>query len=446
MESVQEEKHLYKILSEAVAKEDKKGLHACLKAVDMVEASVLISHFSMKDITWMLAQLDIRMRTEILLRFDAPLMHSYIAERNDEEIAKCLLHMDSDDATDILLRLSPQRRISCMAFISDKQKARQLNELIHYDEDVAGGLMAKELVSCLRHWSMEKCKEILKERKGKDIYQLYVVDQEGHFLGSMLLLDCLVCDGDKKVSEVYKKDVPCVHLDDKKEEVAEIMRQYDMISIAVVNSRQRLVGRITIDDVVDVMAEMAEEKRNLMTGIYEPMASKRPWYYALRARLPWLSIGIIGGLLGAQFMGLFEEKVLVIPTLLFFLPLITSTGGNVGIQSCSVVLQAFEHRHYYPQKLGRYVLRMFTFSLLSGFVVVILVGGALFFFQYYEELWLVVISLSCTILVSSILGTLAPWILQWMGYNPVLATGPLITTLNDLIGISIYLGVVSWGL
>ena len=226
--------------------------------------------------------------------------------------------------------------------INDEEKAANLMELLEYDEDVAGGLMAKEFIKVNINWNISQCIEEIRNQAEsvEKIYSIYVVDDLDNLLGKVGTKKIILANDKAKVADIYDEEVMSVETSTGEEEVANMMEKYDLAAIPVINARGKLVGRITIDDIIDVIRELAEEERQLMTGVSSDVEEDDSVWTISRARLPWLIIGMAGGLIGAQFMGLFKDEIVIVPALAFFIPLITATGGNAGIQSSSIVLQS----------------------------------------------------------------------------------------------------------
>ena len=436
----------YAALEDALLSHNKQALPAVLEPLNVADVTECIEGMPIKHVLWFLQQVDWKISTQIVSQLSAPTLRNYLLHLDNKTIAQYITYMESDDAAHLLHHLQPNVRWQCIQHVSNEEKVHQLRELIHYDQDLAGGLMAKEIATCSPDWTVKKCKEVLAAHAETitEIYRIYVINKQGGLLGSLSLFDCLLMNDSDTITTAYEQDIPFVYLDTPKEEVVNVMQKYDLSSVAVVNQAQRIMGRITADDIMDVIEEMAERKRSLMAGISTvPQEIRHTVLQVLRARLAWLLIGLGGGIGVAWLMQVFEDRILLLPTLLFFVPLITATAGNIGIQSSSAVLQAFEHPMYYRNRWVVYLLRMYSFAVLSGGVISLILSAILFLIGY-DQAWIVCIALFVTTLVSSALGTLAPWVLRYMGFNPVIASGPFITTLNDITGISIYIGMVSW--
>ncbi|NJM26554.1 MAG: magnesium transporter, partial [Bacteroidia bacterium] len=347
--------------------------------------------------------------------------------------------LDSDDAADILNELDLKVREKVLSGL-DKELQGQVTELLRYEEHVAGGLMAKELIRARVNWSVVQCiEEIRKQAENvTKFYTVYVVDDHDVLLGRVPLQDLIISDARSTVADIYEQDIVSVETFMEDREVAEVMRKYDLESVPVVNIQKQLVGRITIDDVVDVITELAEEERQIMAGISEDVEEDDSVWRNARARLPWLLIGIVGGIMNAKFMGLFEMELGQITAIAFFIPLIQATGGNVGIQSASLVVQSLANPSFVVGGLWQRLLKVFMVAVLNGVFLALIVFAANALLFDSRELSLVVsVALFSVVVFASFVGTVTPLILNSFGFNPALASGPFITTTNDLLGLTI---------
>src|SRR5690606_14371634 len=267
----------------------------------------------------------------------------------------------------------------------------------------------------------------------------FVVDEQDKLLGKVTLQNLIITEARKKVADIYEEDIVSVQTYDEDVHVVEIMKKYDLESLPVINVQGQLVGRITIDDVVDVITEQAEEDRQLMSGISEDVEEDDSVWRNTRARLPWLLIGIVGGLMNAKFMGLFEAELSRITAIAFFIPLIQATGGNVGIQSSSLIVQSLANPGFVYDGLWTRLAKVFLVALLSGISLALLVYGANVLIFSEQKLSIIVsVALLSVVVFASFVGTITPLILNRFGFNPALASGPFITTTNDLLGLTVY--------
>lgn len=365
----------------------------------------------------------------------------FLKNYSSHAVARWIEHIDSDDAADILNKLHLQVREEVIAYLESKEKADDIIDLLHYEEDCAGGLMAKELIRANINWTViQAIEEIRRQAEAVEkIYSLYVVDNLDRLLGRVSLKKIILSNDETRIADIYEKDIVSVKTYQDEEKVAEIMQKYDLAAVPVINERGKLMGRITIDDAVDVITEQAEEERQIITGISEDIEEDDNVLRLTRARLPWLIIGMAGGLLGARFIGFFEKDLALIPAMAFFIPLITATGGNVGIQSSSIVLQSLANHSMIGVNYFHRLFKVLIVAIINGLVISGIVFGFTIILGHTINLAsIVAISLFFVVLLASFMGTITPLILDKLGINPALAAGPFITTANDLLGLAVY--------
>lgn len=429
---------------EALDQHDDRFIRNSLEDVEAADISSLLYEFSSQESKYVMDLLSVERQAEIINDLDTDTRKVFLRIYASEEIAGFLNLLDSDDAADIINELPIQQREEVLSGL-DTELRIQVTELLRYEDNVAGGLMAKELIKARGDWTVVQCiEEIRKQAESvTKFYTVYVVDNYNRLLGRVPIQELIVSDPRTLVTDIYEDEVVRVETSMEEREVAEIMRRYDLESVPVVNVQGQLVGRITIDDVVDVITEMAEEERQMMAGISEDVEEDDSIWRNIRARLPWLLIGIIGGFLSARIMGVFEEELARITAIAFFIPLIQATGGNVGIQSSSIVVQTLAKPGFVDEGIWKRLLKVFAVALLNGFFLSLIVFGINLLFDGERKLSMVVsLALFSVVIFASLIGTITPLVLNKLGFNPALASGPFITTMNDLLGLGIYFSVV----
>lgn len=405
------------------------------------DISQILDELEAEEARYVLDTLPVEIGAEIIINLDEETQKEFIESFSPAQIARFINFIESDDSVDILQSLNIKLREEVISYIKNPEKAKSILDLLHYEEDCAGGLMGKELIKANINWNVVQCIEEIRRQAGRinKVYSIYVVDDENKLLGRVALKKIILADDNTKIADIYDPDVHVVETYKQEKEVAQLMQKYDLEAIPVVNLHGQLMGRITIDDVVDVITEQAELERQLMSGISSDIDEDDSVLELSRARLPWLMVGMIGGLLGAQFIGIFEGDLMIIPAMAFFIPLITATGGNVGIQSSSIILQSLADNSLIHQGYWWRLTKVLTVALLNGFVIAVLVFGFNMILGQSLVLSTVVsIALFSVILLASIMGTFTPLVLNNFGINPALASGPFITTANDLLGLGIY--------
>ncbi|MEO9871334.1 magnesium transporter [Ekhidna sp.] len=426
---------------QALDEQDTGFIKLTLEGVNPADISALLDEFDSEECKYVFDLLPPDVGARILEDLEEDVREQFLKEFSANDLASFVELMDSDDGTDILYEMGVADRNEVIRQISDEEKASNLMELLEYDEDVAGGLMAKELIKANLNWSISQCiDEIrLQAENVQKIYSVYVVDDGENLLGKVGIKNLILGKAGAKVADIYDDQIISVETSTSEEEVASIMQKYDLEAVPVVNARGRLVGRITIDDVIDVIRENAEEERQLMTGVSSDVEEDDSVWKISRARLPWLIIGMAGGLVGAQFLGLFKEEIIIVPALAFFIPLITASGGNVGIQSSSIVVQSLANPNVFADSMLKRLLKVFLVAIVNGAILSLMVFGAVILFMREQPLAATVaIALFSVVLLASFMGTITPLLLNRFGVNPALASGPFITTTNDLLGLAVY--------
>lgn len=358
-----------------------------------------------------------------------------------QEIAHAVIeHVDSDDAADIISELPEDKQDEVLSNISDIEQAGDIVDLLNYAPDTAGGLMATELVSVNEELTVRACIEEIRQQAAdvEEFFYVFVVDNQ-EILKGVLHLKKLLLANDNELIKNLIEDIRSVKTDDDSEEVANIMRKYDLVSVPVVDSIGRLKGRITIDDVVDVIKDEAEEDYQLMSGITGDIDSNDSVFKLTRARIPWLLIGLAGGILGSIVIGGFDSQLIKHPEMAFFIPLIAAMGGNVAIQSSSIIVQGLANNSLGLDSAGRKIIKEVLVALVNGSIVALIaliynmVVG-----QSFALCLTVSISLITVVLFAAIVGTSLPLAFEKVKIDPAVATGPFITTTNDIMGMIIY--------
>ncbi|SIT10041.1 magnesium transporter [Belliella pelovolcani] len=432
-------------LREAIELTDIDFIKQSFDGVNEADIAALLDELNMQEALYVLRLLEAEVAADILIELDEDSLTRVIYEMEPSELAAYIDQMDSDDAVDILNLLTVREREDVISHLQEKEKSAHILDLLRYDEDSAGGLMAKEFIKANKNWNVIQTIEEIRRQaeKVEKIYSIYVVDNKQHLLGRVSLKKIILASSDTKIADIYEPELISVptHLDE--EEVAEIMRRYDLESIPVVNAKNKLVGRITVDDILDVIREQSEEDMQAMTGISADVEESDSIFRISKARLPWLLIGVIGGLMGAKIIGFFEDGLSKYIALASFIPLVAATGGNVGIQSSSLVVQTLASKSVFDDTPWQRFIKGLLIALLNGVVLGLFVFAVVKFIYGFEAIFGFTIGLAmfCVVLLASFMGTVTPLVLNRFGVNPAIASGPFITTANDLIGLAVYFGV-----
>lgn len=377
---------------------------------------------------------------EVLMELEDEVRQQFVELLNPKQLARQLENLDSDDAVDVLGELDVDRQLEVISEM-DNEDAAQLVKLLNYDESSAGGLMQTEFIKAKLEWPVNRCVIELR-RQAEDVekvFTIYVVDNQDKLVGFLSLKSLLFAEKKALVKDIYQdKNMVYVTTNVEGEEVARIMDKYDLVSIPVLNLQKKLVGRITIDDIVDVIREEADKDFQMASGISESVESTASIWRMSRSRMPWLLIGMLGGILGAQVIGNFETQIGKIPALAFFIPLVAAMGGNVGVQSSAIVVQSIANGTNQFSSILSKVKKEALLGMLNGLVCSIIIFLITWLLQNVMLGLSVSIALFIVIFFAAIFGTLIPLVLNKYNIDPAVATGPFITTLNDVVGLFIY--------
>jgi len=424
------------------AGEEKKVLQLIgdLHAADIAE---IYDEISIEEAKFLFLLIDGETAADVLAELDEDDREKFLKILPGDVIARQFIDkMDSDDAADIIADLSEEKKEEVLLHIDDIDQAGEIVELLAYDEDTAGGLMAKELIKVNENWTILTClKEMSKQAADVDeVYYVYVVDDNDILKGTVSLKRMLLSPNRSKIKDISNTDVISVKTNTPSEEVANIMKKYDLVALPVINSIGRLLGRITIDDVVDIIKEEAEKDYQMASGISEDVESTDNVWLLTRARIPWLLIGLLGGILVANVIGLYEIDLGMYPEMAFFIPLIAAMGGNVGVQSSAIIVQGLANNTLGIESTFTKLMKELTVAGING----ITLSGLIFLYNLlvsdsFALTLTVSIALFSVIIFASFFGTFIPLLLNRIKVDPALATGPFITTLNDIMGLFIYL-------
>lgn len=393
----------------------------------------------------LLQYIDAAKASDAITNLDDEDLKKLLEQYSAEEIAETFIeNLDSDDAADVIQELPEEKQEEVISQIEDFDQAGDIVDLLNYEEGTAGALMGKELISISAELTVKQ--SVVELRRQADevdhVYTIYVVDKETRLLGRLSLKKLLVADSRKKINNLYEPDIRSVKASADQEEVARIMEKYDLVALPVVDELGRLIGRITIDDVVDIIKEEADKDYQMASGISEDIESTDSIWLLTRGRLPWLVLGLLGGIMGARVIGVYEADLKLYPEMAFFIPLVAAMAGNVGVQSSAIVVKGLANNTLglggIAQKLGK----EFSVALINASVCALIVlgynllSGSSLMLSYTVSLALVTV-----IVFAALFGTFVPLVLDKYKIDPALATGPFITTMNDIIGLFVYFAI-----
>ncbi|MBN8823430.1 MULTISPECIES: magnesium transporter [Spirosoma] len=427
-------------IQSAIDAGDDALLRAEMEELFPADISGILDELESESAHYLLSLLDKSVGAEILANLDPAERTNLLKLFTSEELAPFINQMDSDDAVDLLNEQPIQVREEVMGLLEDREQARFILDLLHYEDGVAGSLMQKELIKINVNLTVNACiEEIRKQAEDvENVYAVYVVDDVGKLLGLVSLKKIVLARKNAKIADIYDEDVVFVETYRPVAEVAEVMQKYDLDAVPVVNVQQRLLGRITIDDVVDVITEQAEEDIQVISGLSGEVEEDDNVWQRSKVQLPWLVAGAVGSLLAATVINGFQSELGKVAALAAFIPIIGSTGGNVGIQTSSLILQSLTDSTGLSMTMAKRLLRTLLVAIINGLVVGLIAGTYTFIIGEPRLFFVVAISLLAVVLLASFMGTVTPLVLNRIGVNPAVASGPFITTANDLIGIGVY--------
>ena len=423
-----------------IANKDRIALRQLLKDIHFADIAELLEELNSEEATYLIKSLESEITSEALMELDEDDREKILNRLSPIEIAKEIEEMDTDDAADVVAELDDHIQKKVIEKIEDEEHASDIVELLTYEEDTAGALMAKELVKVKETWTVASC--VIEMRKQAEnvtrVHSIYVTDEDDKLKGRLSLKDLLTASTKTHISDVYISKVDYVSVDTKDEEVAKIMQKYDLEAIPVVDQKGVLVGRITIDDIVDFIKEEAEKDYQLAAGISQDVEADDNIYELTKARLPWLVLGLFGGLGSVYILKGFDEALSSYPILFFFTPLIAAMAGNVGVQSSAIIVQGLANDVVKGSMFHR-LIKEVGLALINGSILGLLVVlfGA-FVGQDFIVSITIALSMLSVIIIASLIGTFVPIILDRKGIDPAIATGPFITTSNDIFGIFLF--------
>ena len=414
-----------------------------LKDLHPADIAEIYQELSIEEAKFIYNLLKPEIAAEVLMELEEDDRQKLLKHVSNEEIAHQVIEqLDTDDAVDLIREMDEEDQEEILAHIDDVEQAGDIVDLLKYDEDTAGGLMGTEMVIVNENWSMPEClKEMRKQAEEMDeIYYVYVVDDDHKLKGVFPLKKIITHQSVAKIKHVMKREPISLHADTPIEEVAQAFEKYNLVAMPVIDSIGRLVGRITVDDIMDEVREQSEREYQLASGISQDVEVDDSVFTQTRARLPWLIIGIFGGLLNSIMLGSFEDGFAVNPAIALFIPLIAGTAGNVGVQSSAIIVQGLANGSLDLRNAGTQILKELGVSLINASIIALITFGFNIFMGIPGDLTVSVsLSLFVVVIFASIFGTLVPITLERLKIDPAIATGPFITTTNDIVGLLIYM-------
>ena len=429
-------------LAQIIKADDNARARTELASLHPADIAELYRNLDLEEAEYLFKLLDEEQAADVLMELDEDDRLKLLNAMPVEEIAKQIDHLDTDDAVDLIQQLDQEERDEILSHIDDVEQAGDIIDLLKYDEDTAGGLMGTEMIVVNENWSMPECiKQMRLQAEDMDeIYYVYVVDNDYRLRGTFPLKKMLTHPSVSKIKHVMETDPVSVKADTPIDEVALDFEKYDLVAMPVVDSIGRLLGRITVDDVMDQVREASERDYQLASGISSDVDADDSVFAQTKARIPWLLVGIASGLLASVILGSFEEQLQAVTALALFIPIIGGTGGNVGVQASAIVVQGLANGSLdiknFASQLGKEVL----IGLLNATVMssVVFIYNLITMPGEFAVTISVAVSLFIVVMFATILGTVVPLTLEKLHINPALATGPFIQISNDIVGLIIY--------
>ena len=445
MKTFELSKEIIQEISQLISNKKNKEIKKKVKEIHYADLAEIINELNFQESIYLIKLIDSDKTSDVLTELDEDVREKILERLSEKEIAGEIKELDSDDAADILSELSDEKQKKVISLIKDENITDNIRELLNYEEDSAGGLMAKELISVNENWSVLTClREIRKQAKDiTRVHSIYVLNKKKVLIGRLSLKDLITSPSKSKIKEIYIPKVDYVNVNDSADEVAKLMSKYDLEALPVVNDKTELLGRITIDDIVDYIKDEAEEDYLLAAGISNDVEADDSILELTKARLPWLILGLFGGLGSVFILESFENIMATkeLRALFFYTPLIAAMAGNVGVQSSAIVVQGLANDQIKGSLISR-LIKEISLTLLNGIILsLIIIVFGLLINQSLDMSITISVSMILVIIVAALIGTSVPIILEKFGIDPAIATGPFITTGNDVIGILLFFHV-----
>ena len=442
MKTFELSKEIIQEISQLISNKKNKEIKKKVNEIHYADLAEIINELNFQESIYLIKLIDSDKTSDVLTELDEDVREKILERLSEKEIAGEIKELDSDDAADILSELSDEKQEKVISLIKDENITDNIRELLNYEEDSAGGLMAKELISVNENWSVLTClREIRKQAKDiTRVHSIYVLNKKKVLIGRLSLKDLITSPSKSKIKEIYIPKVDFVNVNDSADEVAKLMSKYDLEAIPVVNDKTELLGRITIDDIVDYIKDEAEEDYLLAAGISNDVEADDSILELTKARLPWLILGLFGGLGSVFILESFENIMATkeLTALFYYTPLIAAMAGNVGVQSSAIVVQGLANDQIKGSLISR-LIKEISLTLLNGIILsLIIIVFGLLINQSLDMSITISVSMILVIIVAALIGTSVPIILEKFGIDPAIATGPFITTGNDVVGILLF--------
>ena len=435
-------------LQQLISVENKGALTNILIELHPADIAFLLSQLKKDERKYLFHLLPTELGSDVITELDPPIVEQILSEISDKKISELVDQMDSDDAADIISDLPDDVANRVLDHVTD-EVSEEVKELLTYDEDTAGGIMALEFVSTHDESNVNETIEVLRKAKEEMdvIHSIWVVDKDNSLTGSVSLTDLVLARGNMSIKNIMVTDIKYVTTDIDQEEVAIMFRKYDLVTLPVVNELKQLVGEITVDDIVDVLDDEIDEDISMLAGTRDEEIQEESFFKISMVRLPWLFVAFVGEFISALVIKNFEGTLQTVIAFTFFIPIIMAMGGNSGIQSSTIVVRGLATGEISLKSTKRRFLRELRVSLFIGLIFGITMAVLVtFLLQNYKLGLLIGLALNIVIMQAALFGGVIPFILKRFNVDPALASGPFITTFNDVLGLLIYLGILTFAI
>ena len=435
-------------LSHAISEKDNVFIVKNITDLHPADIADVMDYVNQEEAHYIYELLEEEKAADVLVEIDEDVREKFLESLSAKQIAESIENMDSDDATDLIQDLPEKKQEEVLSEIKDESQSSDITALLNYEEDSAGGIMDKEFIAANINWTVKQALEMLRKQVEDvdQVYTIYVTDNSSKLYGTLSLKKFLYASDNTLIKDIYRKDPIHVEALIPSEEVASIMEKYELVVVPVINDLGVLIGRITVDDAMEVIKEEAEKDYQMASGITENVESSDTVWVLSRARLPWLLIGLTGGIFGAYVIGGFEDKISEFPIMASFIPLILAMGGNVGVQSSAIIVQSLANNSLKIETIAKKLIKELLVAIVNGLICSLIAFLFCLVTEKDTALALTIgISLISVFLYAGLFGTFIPLILNKYKIDPALATGPFITTTNDVIGLLLYF-LIGWAI
>ncbi len=431
-------------IKELIEKKDSVLLQDTVARLHPADIAEICLELTTEQARFLYRQLDNETAADALIEMDEDLRNDLLEELPSEAIAKRFVnYMDTDDAVEIIRDMDEEKQEEVLSNIQDIELAGDIVDLLQYDEDTAGGLMSTEMVVVNGNWSMPECLKEMRQQAEEldDIYYIYVVDDDERLCGLFPLKKMITSPSVSKVKHVMDTQIISVDVDTPIDEVTMLIEKYNLVAIPVVDKINRLVGQITVDDIMDEVREQTEHDQQLTAGLTQDVETGDSVFLQTKARLPWLIIGMLGGIGSSLLLNCFTTTLGSHPEMALFIPLLAGMGGNVGTQSSAIAVQGLANNSLNSNHMFRHILKEMVVAIINATILSLMVYVYNFFVYGPTDIvsLAVPLSLFVVVLFASSFGTLIPMVLERININPAVATGPFIQIINDLSGMTFYM-------